>query len=255
MSEIIQIADVHKRYGRSTVLGGVSFDVRAGQSVALWGSNGAGKTTLIRCMLGLINFEGQIRVAGLDVRTEGKRVRRLLGYVPQELAFYDDFRVIEASRYMARLRGADVGGCEAGLANLGLLAHARKRVRELSGGMKQRLALSVALLNDPPLLVLDEPTSNLDSAGRDSLMQLLLDLKAAGKSILFISHRPEEVAGLADRVLTLEGGRVLTDVATGRSHAAAAPSASDLDEDVDDDDLAAAPAPAAMALAGIRRFA
>jgi ABC-type multidrug transport system ATPase subunit len=249
MSEIIEINDVHKHYGRSIVLGGVSFEVHAGQSVALWGSNGAGKTTLIRCMLGLINFEGAIRVAGLDVRTHGKRVRRLLGYVPQELAFYDDFRVIEASRYMARLRGADVAGCEAGLADLGLLAHARKRVRELSGGMKQRLALSVALLNDPPLLVLDEPTSNLDSAGRELLMQLLLDLKSAGKSILFISHRPEEVAGLADRVLTLEGGRVLTDIATQRSNAAAA-----LDVDDGDDSIATA-APVAMALAGIRRFA
>jgi ABC-2 type transport system ATP-binding protein/nitrous oxidase accessory protein len=182
--------------------------------VALWGSNGAGKTTLICCMLGLLDFQGTIRVAGLDVRKQGKRVRRLLGYVPQELAFYDDFRVIEASRYMARLRGADAGACERTLDELGLLAHARKRVRELSGGMKQRLALSVALLNDPPLLVLDEPTSNLDSAGRESLMRLLLDLKEAGKSILFISHRPEEVEGLADRVLTLEFGRVVTDVST-----------------------------------------
>src|SRR6185369_10552494 len=108
------------------------------------------------------------------------------------------------------LKGVTLASAEEVLASVGLAGHGSKRVRELSGGMKQRLALSVALLNDPPLLVLDEPTSNLDSAGRESLMQLLLDLKAAGKSILFISHRPEEVAGLADRVLTLEGGRVLT---------------------------------------------
>jgi ABC-type multidrug transport system ATPase subunit len=118
--------------------------------------------------------------------------------------------------------------------------------------MKQRLALSVALLNNPPLLVLDEPTSNLDSAGRESLMQLLLELKAAGKSILFISHRPEEVAGLADRVLTLEGGRVLTDIATRRSHVATVPTSTGLDED---DGFVATAAPAAMSLAGIRRFA
>jgi len=241
---MIQLADVHKRYGRSTVLNGVNFDVRAGQSVALWGSNGAGKTTLIRCMLGLVDFHGSIRVAGLDVRKEGKRVRRLLGYVPQELAFYDDFRVIEASRYMARLRGADPTACQRTLEELGLLAHARKRVRELSGGMKQRLALSVALLNDPPLLVLDEPTSNLDSAGRESLMRLLHDLKDAGKSILFISHRPEEVHGLADRVLTLESGRVLTDVAT------AATTADDQDQI---EDFIGMPL-TAPALAGIGRF-
>jgi ABC-type multidrug transport system ATPase subunit len=207
-------------------------------------------------MLGLVDFKGVIRVAGLDVRQEGKRVRRLLGYVPQELAFYDDFRVIEACRHMARLRGADAAGCEEGLENLGLLAHARKRVRELSGGMKQRLALSVALLNDPPLLVLDEPTSNLDSAGRESLMRLLLDLKSAGKSILFISHRPEEVAGLADRVLTLECGRVLTDVSVSALTSSPAPLAGD-----DGYSIAAAPeelstaAGAAASLFAARRFA
>ena len=253
---MIQIADVHKRYGRAPILAGVSFDVLSGQSVALWGSNGAGKTTLIRCMLGLVDFQGTIRVAGLDVRREGKRVRRLLGYVPQELAFYDDFRVIEACRYMARLRGADVGACEEGLENLGLLSHARKRVRELSGGMKQRLALSVALLNDPPLLVLDEPTSNLDSAGRDSLMRLLLDLKSAGKSILFISHRPEEVAGLADRVLTLECGRVLTDVSVSALNTPFAPVAGDdgCSIAVRSDDFASA-ASATTGFFAARRFA
>jgi ABC-type multidrug transport system ATPase subunit len=247
MSVMIQIAGVRKRFGRARVLDGVDFDVLAGQSVALWGSNGAGKTTLIRCLLGLIDFEGDIRVAGLDVRRDGKRVRRLLGYVPQELAFYDDFRVIEAARFLARLRGADVAACEAGLADVGLHAHARKRVRELSGGMTQLLALCVALLNVPRLLVLDEPTSNLDSAGRRSLMELLLQLKAAGKTILFISHRPEEVRGLADRVLTLEAGRVLTDVATPHLHCA---------DDVDHD--AALPEEPSLTLAAaneIRRFA
>jgi ABC-type multidrug transport system ATPase subunit len=247
MSVMIQIADVRKRFGRARVLDGVDFDVLAGQSVALWGSNGAGKTTLIRCLLGLIDFDGRIRVAGLDVRRDGKRVRRLLGYVPQELAFYDDFRVIEAARYLARLRDADVSACEPALADLGLLAHARKRVRELSGGMKQRLALSVALLNDPPLLVLDEPTSNLDSAGRQSLMELLLQLKAAGKTILFISHRPEEVRGLADRVLTLEAGRVLTDVATPHLHRT---------DDDDADDAALLEEPSLVTAANdLRRFA
>jgi ABC-type multidrug transport system ATPase subunit len=258
MSVMIQIDGVRKRFGRARVLDGVSFDVLTGQSVALWGSNGAGKTTLIRCVLGLIDFEGGVRVAGLDVRREGKRVRRLLGYVPQELAFYDDFRVIEAARFLARLRGADVGACEAGLASLGLAEHARKRVRELSGGMKQRLALSVALLNDPPVLVLDEPTSNLDSAGRRSLMELLLRVKGMGKTILFISHRPEEVRGLADRVLTLESGRVLTDVTTAtRMHLAGVAGADEIHgedgafEGIDDGGAAAA----AESGHGIRRFA
>lgn len=227
MSAVIEIQSVHKAFGRTRVLDGVTFRVEPGQSVALWGSNGAGKTTLIRCLLGLIDFDGAIRVAGLDVRREGKRVRRLLAYVPQELALYDDFKVLEAARFMARVKGAPKSACEPRLDELGLTPHLHKRVRELSGGLKQRLALAVALLNDPPVLILDEPTSNLDSAARRSLMSLLLDLKASGKTILFISHRPEEVRGLADRVLTLEYGKVIADVA-----------AADQDLPEDGDDLA-----------------
>ena len=213
MNQIIQISNVHKRFGRTQVLNGVSFEVSPGDAVALWGSNGAGKTTLIRCLLGLVDFDGSIRVAGHDVRREGKRVRRLIGYVPQELAFHDDFRVIEVARCLARIRGAASASCDTRLREFGLLEHARKRIRELSGGMRQRLALAVALLNDPPILILDEPTSNLDSAARRSLLDLLRDLKAKGQTILFISHRPEEVRGLADRVLTLECGRVIADQA------------------------------------------
>lgn len=213
MSAAIDIVNVSKSFGRTHVLDGVSFTVLPGQSVALWGSNGAGKTTLIRCILGLIDYKGTIRVGGLDVMAHGKKVRRLIGYVPQELAFHDDFRVIEVASFVARLKRAPIASCRRILDELGMLEHSRKRIRELSGGMKQRLALSVALLNDPPVMVLDEPTSNLDSAARRSLLALLLQLKQSGKTLLFISHRPEEVRGLADRVLTLERGKVLTDLA------------------------------------------
>jgi len=210
---LIQIHDVRKSFGKAQILDGVTFDVEPGQGVALWGSNGAGKTTLIRCLLGLIDFEGQISIGGVDVKRQGKTARRLIGYVPQELAMYDDFPVIEATRFMARLRGAPLSNADNRLDELGLLTHAKKLVRELSGGMKQKLALSLALIDNPPILVLDEPTSNLDSTARKSLLDLLADLKTLGKTILFISHRPEEVADLADRVLTLENGRVISDEA------------------------------------------
>lgn len=208
---MIQIQDLHKRFGRVRVLNGATCRVESGQSVALWGPNGAGKTTLLRCVLGLIDFRGQIHIGGLDIRRHGKLIRRRVGYVPQEMAFYDDYRVYEVVRLIARLRGAgrvDVAAC---LPGVGLEAHRRKRVRELSGGMKQRLALGLALLNDPPVLALDEPTSNLDSDARRELLGRLIGLKHAGKTTLFISHRPEEVVGLADRVLTLERGVVVAD--------------------------------------------
>lgn len=208
---MIDIQDVHKRFGRTVVLKGTTCRVAPGESVALWGSNGAGKTTLLRCMLGLIDFKGEIAVAGLDVRRRGKTARRMIGYVPQEMNFYDDYRVMEAMRLVARLRSTPRSACATRLASVGLDTDHRKRVRELSGGMKQRLALAIALLNDPPILALDEPMSNLDAAARKELLGQLIGLKSAGKTILFISHRPEEVAGLADRVLTLEHGRVADD--------------------------------------------
>ena len=208
---MIDIQNVHKRFGPTHVLNGATCRVAPGQSVALWGSNGAGKTTLLRCLLGLLDFQGNIQVAGMNIRRHGKQVRRLIGYVPQEMTFYDDYRVMEAMRLIARLRSVPRSTCAQRLDQVGLATEHRKRVGELSGGMKQRLALAIALLNDPPILALDEPTSNLDAAARQELMEQLIALKQSGKTILFISHRPEEVAGLADRVLTLEHGRVVDD--------------------------------------------
>ncbi|MFG0305733.1 MAG: ATP-binding cassette domain-containing protein, partial [Phycisphaerales bacterium JB040] len=103
----------------------------------------------------------------------------------------------------------------AALAEVGLAGHERTRVRDLSGGMKQRLALAVALLSDPPLIVLDEPTSNLDASGRGEVVETLGRLRESGKTVLFASHRPDEVISLADRVLVMERGRVVRDTTPG----------------------------------------
>jgi ABC-type multidrug transport system ATPase subunit len=186
----------------------LTFDVMPGEALALWGPNGAGKTTCIRCILGLLRPEGRITIAGFNTRTHGKRARRALGYVPQELCLPDDMRAIEALHFYGRLKRAPRHRPAEVLREVGLDGQGGKRVRELSGGMKQRLALAIALLADPPLLVLDELTSNLDAAARASFMHLLSELKARGKTLLFTSHRLEEVEQLADRVLVLESGRI-----------------------------------------------
>ncbi len=209
---MISIAHVTMRFGRSIAVDDATFDVPDGQSVALWGANGAGKTTLIRCALGLLRFQGHITIAGLDIRRKGKRARRLIGYVPQELAFYDDLAVGEAIAYFSRLKGIPVPHVRDVLAGVGLSDHHRKRVRELSGGMKQRLALAVALLGDPPVLVLDEVTASLDAWGREELVSLLATLRTSGRTMLFASHRIEEVTALASRVILLDKGRVEADI-------------------------------------------
>jgi ABC-type multidrug transport system ATPase subunit len=205
---MIRISNLTKRYGRFTAVNDVSFDVEPGEALALWGRNGAGKTTVIRCLLGLTHSEGRIVVGGRDLRRQGKLVRRTVGYVPQELAFYDDMTALGCLTFYARIKRVAIDRCRAVIREVGLEQHERKRVAEMSGGMKQRLALAAALLADPPLLLLDEMTSNLDAKVRAGFISLLLRLKRDGKTILFTSHRLDEVEALADRVLVMNDGVV-----------------------------------------------
>src|SRR5690606_37025389 len=136
---------------------------------------------------------------------------QLIGYVPQELGFYDDLGVAEAVGYFASLKGLRVRSADDAIASVGLAGHGRKRIRELSGGMKQRLALAVALLGNPPVLVLDEVTASLDACGREAFIGLLGELSTAGRTMLFASHRVEEVTSLAKRVVVLEKGRITSE--------------------------------------------
>lgn len=209
---MIEVSHLTKRFGGLTAVNDLSFSVAAGEAVALWGANGAGKTTAVRCLLNLTPYEGHIRMAGFDVARQGKAVRRLVGFVPQELTFHDDMTVAETITFYGRLKkirhGHDFTPL---LTRLELVPHLNKPIRDLSGGLKQRLALALALLSDPPILLLDEPTANLDIRARDDFLQLLADLKRAGKTLLFSSHRLEEVTALADRVLLLEAGRLIVD--------------------------------------------
>lgn len=205
---MIQFTDLTKRFGAFTAVDALSFGVPERTAVALWGPNGAGKTTIIKCLLGLLSYSGRIEVAGLDAHRQGRLVRRSLGYVPQELAFYPDLSTLDTALFYSRLKRVPAARAAEVLAQVGLAEHAAKPVRALSGGMKQRLALGLALLADPPLLVLDEPTSSLDTSARHQFLNLLLDVKAAGKTILFTSHRLEEVESLGDEVLVLEAGRL-----------------------------------------------
>jgi ABC-type multidrug transport system ATPase subunit len=212
MTEIISISKVTKRFGNLTAVDDLSFTVQAGEAVAFWGANGAGKTTALRCLLGLFPFEGEITVDGVDVQRKGKKARSLMGFVPQELNFHDDMSVSETLTFYGRLKkvppGTDFSPL---LERLDLLPHITKAVRDLSGGLKQRLALALALLADPPILVLDEPTANLDISAREDFLHLLHDLKVSGKTLIFSSHRLEEVTALADRVLLMEGGLLTVD--------------------------------------------
>lgn len=210
---MITIEGLTKRYGEVVVVDEFWADVARGDSIALWGPNGAGKTTVIRCLLGLVSYEGTITVDGLDARKRGKAVRSMIGYVPQELSFYDEMRVVDLLDYSASLRGIGQKRVDQVADQLGLADHHDKLVRELSGGLKQRLGLATALVPDPPILLLDEPTSNLDATARDAAIRVLERLRHEGRTMIVTSHHIEEVGMLVDRVVAMEAGQTVTECA------------------------------------------
>lgn len=191
------------------VLDGIGFQVRRGEAVALVGANGSGKTTVLRCLLGLVPFTGQARIGGHDVVREPVAARTLTGYLPQRPAF-GDMTAEEALRFVARLRRVPLEGVLPALRRVGLERHAGVSARTFSGGMQQRLSLAAALLADPPVLLLDEPTASLDRAGQDSFLELATSLVDEGRTLLLASHRAEEIGKLTSRVIELHEGRPLT---------------------------------------------
>jgi ABC-type multidrug transport system ATPase subunit len=205
---MIELHDVVKRYGRQHAVDHVSLKVPEGSSLALWGSNGAGKTTLIRCILGVTGYDGDVRVDGISSRRKGKDARKRIGYVPQQMPTFD-LSVGEMIQLVARLRRADPRPGLHRLEEFGLGHTLKQPVASLSGGMKQKLALTLALLGDPPILLLDEPTANLDARSQSELIATLVELKRQGRTIVFTSHRWSEVRALADHVVRLESGKMV----------------------------------------------
>ncbi len=207
---MIEIKNVTKSFGRLKAVNSVTFDVGHGEALALLGSNGAGKSTLIKCVLGLLDYTGDIFVKGIDVREHPKETKSLIGYLPQEPVFYD-MKTSEIIRFFARIRNADEKETDRLLSKVGLAEHATKYASELSGGMRQRLSFAVALLSEPEVLILDEPTSNLDARARGEFLKLVREYKDGGKTVVFSSHRLDEVDYLADRVVLMRDGRLVFD--------------------------------------------
>jgi ABC-type multidrug transport system ATPase subunit len=203
---MLSVQQVSKRYGRMTVLDAATFEVPAGAVLAVVGSNGAGKSTLIKAIVGLVRYDGRIEIDGIDARRHGKQARQAIGYLPQTAAFHPDLTVRETAVFYARLRGLPDAEARRTVAAIGLAEHAEKLAGALSGGMRQRLALAVAGLGDPPLLVLDEPSSGLDVGARLELRRFVQEQRNRGRAIVFSTHWMEDVASVADTVLALNAG-------------------------------------------------
>jgi ABC-type multidrug transport system ATPase subunit len=206
---VLSVNNLKKQYGKTTALNGVSVQLERGRVLAVIGANGAGKTTLIKCIVGLIRYTGEIRLAGVDVARDARAARRLIGYLPQSSAILPDFTVEEAAIFYADLKGVGSARARTAVESAGLSEHGSKRVSELSGGMNQRLGLALALLADPPLVILDEPTAGLDVAARLDLRRLIQEQRNAGKSVILSTHWLEDVPYIADEALLLDRGETV----------------------------------------------
>jgi ABC-2 type transport system ATP-binding protein len=206
---IVQVRDVHKSYGAVPAVRGISFDVRRGEVFGVLGPNGAGKTTTLEMIEGMLPPDrGSIQVDGIDVLQEPRRARRRVGIALQKSAFFERLTLIELLRLFAGLYSArtDARGL---LERVDLGALGGRQVKTLSGGQLQRFAVAVAMVNDPPLLFLDEPTTGLDPQARHNVWDLLLSLRAEGRSIVLTTHYMEEAEELCDRVAILDQGLLL----------------------------------------------
>jgi Cu-processing system ATP-binding protein len=203
---------VAKSYGRQEAVRDVSFTLRGGETVALVGHNGAGKTTLMKLMLGLIrSTKGTIRVLGRDPRSGSPEARAELGYLPENVAFNGTLTGRELLDFYARLKNAPRKACAELLASVGLEDAADRRVGTYSKGMRQRLGLAQALLGEPRLLLLDEPTTGLDPSLRLAFYDIVTRVTQAGSTVLLASHALTELEERADRVVIMHRGRLTAD--------------------------------------------
>jgi ABC-2 type transport system ATP-binding protein len=214
MPPILEVADVRKRYGKTTALDGVSLSVQEGEVFGLLGPNGAGKTTLISILCGLADADGgAVRLFGKPFSRRDRDARRLIGIGTQDLAIYPDLTARENLRFFGKLydlRGPDLERrVDDQLAAVGLTERGNDRAGTFSGGMKRRLNLAAAVVHGPKLLFLDEPTTGVDPQSRNHIFDQVKALNAAGVTVVYTSHYMEEVQKLCSRIAILDHGKLL----------------------------------------------
>lgn len=205
-SELLQVKNIVKNYGDNTVLKGVSFTVDNGEIFALLRGNGTGKTTMLSCIEGILKYDsGEISIMGYAPTS--KQIRKNIGVQLQSTSLNDNITVLEALKLFSKWNKVKLN-LEL-LNTFGLSSIKNKQYEQLSTGQKRRLHLALALVSNPKLIFLDEPTAGLDVEGRIALHQAIRDLKKEGKTIILASHDMAEVEALCDRIAILKGGTIV----------------------------------------------
>ncbi|SEG50566.1 ABC transporter ATP-binding protein [Bosea lathyri] len=212
MTGTVEIRNVSKRFGKLEAVRDVCFELPEGETIALVGHNGAGKTTLLKLMLGLIRpSSGSIRVLGEDPAAGEFAARRHLGYLPENVSFNSALTGSETLAFYARLKRESSAAVAPLLERVGLSHAAGRRVGTYSKGMRQRLGLAQALLGEPRILLLDEPTTGLDPALRQSFYEIIEELRGHGTMVLLSSHALTELEERAGRVVIMNRGVKVAD--------------------------------------------
>lgn len=221
---MLTVNNLVKQYGDFTAVDKVSFEAAKGRIFGLLGPNGAGKSTTISCISGLLApTSGDVSVDGADIVKDGKRAKRSLGIVPQELAIYDDLPAVENLKYWGKaygLRGAalDARVSEV-LGHIGLADRARDLPKKFSGGMKRRLNFGCGIVHKPGLLLLDEPTVGVDPQSRQRLFEMVEAEREAGACVLYTTHYMEEAERLCDELAIIDHGKIIAKGSVGELQA------------------------------------
>ena len=213
---MLEVKALKKGYGKILAVDGVSFRAEAAETIGLLGPNGAGKTTTVSMIAGLFPPDsGEVLIDGSPLRGDTDPVKRKIGLVPQNIALYDELSALDNLNFLGALYDLRGAALKRGIADalelVGLADRAKDKVGTFSGGMKRRINLAAALLHDPQILLLDEPTVGVDPQSRNAIFDNLETLKKRGKTLLYTTHYMEEAERLCDRMVIIDRGKVIAD--------------------------------------------
>jgi len=217
---IIEIKNLTKRYEKETAVNNVSFSVKKGEIFGFLGPNGAGKTTTIKAILDLIKTDsGDIIIEGFDIKKQGKKAKQHIGYLPEKVAFYNNLTALQNLKFYAEMKKTPKEQCKTLIEEFGLGDSVNKKVGKYSKGMTQRLGMARAILGNPSIIILDEPSGGLDPRGVLQIREKIKELKNQGATIFISSHILSEIQEVCDRVGIINNGvLVAKDTVTGLSN-------------------------------------